>query len=96
MEFDAIARSLMASFPYIRAYGSTKGWGIHFFCSMQPIDIPSAAAAAARLPSAAKADLVEWEPASFSDGDFPAHAGPGIEPPPDRSGGGRHYGRSAV
>ena len=34
----AIAKSLRVSFPYLRAYESIEGWGVHFLASMQPID----------------------------------------------------------
>ncbi|MFZ0733051.1 MAG: hypothetical protein WAM79_12055 [Candidatus Sulfotelmatobacter sp.] len=59
---SAIARSLQDSFPYVRAFGSFIGVGIHFFASMQPIPNLSAAQLAQRIPPRAAADFVEWGP----------------------------------
>lgn len=59
---SAIARSLRDSFPYVRAYGSFIGIGVHFFASMQPIPSLSAAQLAQRMPPQADADFVEWGP----------------------------------
>ena len=58
----AIARALKESFPYIRAFRSVEGWGIHYLASRQPIPDRSAADLAKRLPPSAAADLVEWGP----------------------------------
>src|SRR5262249_1424634 len=58
----AVVRSLMNSFPHVRMYSSVEGWGFHLLASMSPIEVPSAEELAARLPSAAAADLVEWLP----------------------------------
>jgi spermidine synthase len=57
---EAVARSLLRSFTFVRMFSSYEGWGHHFLASMQPIEIPPAAALAQRLPANAKADLVEW------------------------------------
>jgi len=62
VEAQAIARSLTDSFPYVKMYLSSKGWGVHFFASMQPIRVPSVQECLARLPTAARKDLMEWEP----------------------------------
>ncbi|OGR91901.1 MAG: hypothetical protein A2992_08300 [Elusimicrobia bacterium RIFCSPLOWO2_01_FULL_59_12] len=62
VEFEGIARALTESFPYVRAYVSMDGWGVHFLCSMQPFRVPSAEACAARVPKAVREDLLEWEP----------------------------------
>lgn len=59
---SAITRALRESFPYVRAFGSFEGWGIHYLASRQPIPERSAADLANRLPSSAAADLVEWGP----------------------------------
>jgi spermidine synthase len=59
---SAIARSLKDSFPYVRAYGSFIGVGVHFFASMQPIPNLSAERMAQRMPPQAAADFVEWGP----------------------------------
>jgi spermidine synthase len=57
----AITKALQRSFPYVRAYESVEGWGIHFLASMQPIVPPSGAVLASRLPDRAAKDLMEWE-----------------------------------
>ena len=60
-EAQAIARSLSLSFPYIRVYRSLDNEGFHFLASMQPLDPPTVDQFMARVPEAAKKDLVEWE-----------------------------------
>jgi spermidine synthase len=56
----ALTRSLVHTFPHVRAYASVEGWGVHFLASMSPLDAPTVAGAMARLPGAARDDLVEW------------------------------------
>jgi spermidine synthase len=58
----AIARALSESFPYVRAFISMEGVGIHYFASRQPIPNRSASELAKRMPPTAAADLVEWGP----------------------------------
>ena len=58
----AIARALTDSFPYVRAFISIEGVGIHYFASRQPIPYRSASELAKRMPPTAAADLVEWGP----------------------------------
>jgi len=58
----AIARALSESFPYVRAFISIEGVGIHYFASRQPIPYRSASELAKRMPPSAAADLVEWGP----------------------------------
>ncbi len=58
---SAITKALRNSFPYVRAYESIEGWGIHFLASMQPIVSASGADLARKLPPRAAADLMEWE-----------------------------------
>lgn len=58
---SAITKSLRQSFPYVRAYESIEGWGIHFLASMQPIPTVTGEQLAAKLPQRAAADLMEWE-----------------------------------
>jgi spermidine synthase len=58
----SIARALKDSFPYVRAFGSLEGWGIHYLASRKPIPDRSAADLASRMPTAAVKDLVEWGP----------------------------------
>ncbi|MFI5347148.1 MAG: hypothetical protein ACHQ51_12315 [Elusimicrobiota bacterium] len=57
---EAIAGSLIKSFPYVKIYRSHEGWGNHFLASMTPIDQPALDVLMKRMPAAAKADLVEW------------------------------------
>jgi len=58
---SAITKALRNSFPYVRAYESIEGWGIHFLASMQPIVSASGADLARKLPPRAAADLLEWK-----------------------------------
>ena len=58
----SIARALRDSFPYVRAFKSISGWGVHYLASRQPIPNLSAAELARRMPPRAAADLVEWGP----------------------------------
>lgn len=58
----SIARALAESFPYVRAFISIEGVGIHYFASRQPIPFRSASEMAKRMPPSAAADLVEWGP----------------------------------
>jgi predicted membrane-bound spermidine synthase len=57
----SITRALRISFPYVRAYESVEGWGIHFLASMQPIPSVTGDALARKLPARATRDLLEWE-----------------------------------
>jgi hypothetical protein len=56
----AIARALTESFPYVRAFVSIEGVGIHYFACRQPIPYRSASELAKRMPPSAAADLIEW------------------------------------
>jgi predicted membrane-bound spermidine synthase len=58
--FEAVVRSLVDVFPYIRVYKSLEGWGFHFLASMEPFQTPSSKDSVSRLPTMAKDDLVEW------------------------------------
>ena len=61
---EAVARSMCQSFRYVRRFRSIEDWGDHLVGSMSPIVVPTAEAAAARLPPAAAADLTEWHPSA--------------------------------
>jgi predicted membrane-bound spermidine synthase len=61
---NAMARSLVVSFPHVRVFGSITGWGIHFLASMQPIERIDAETLVARMPEPARRDLVEWRDGS--------------------------------
>jgi len=58
--FEAVVRSLVDVFPYIRVYKSLEGWGFHFLASMETFQTPSSKDSISRLPAMAKDDLVEW------------------------------------
>jgi spermidine synthase len=58
----AVARSMAQSFPFVRCFVSVEGWGVHLLGSMEPFETPPRDQLLARLPAAAKADLVEWTP----------------------------------
>lgn len=68
---QAVIRSLQESFPYVRCFPSVQSWGVHLLASMDPIEIPSPEQLAARIPAAAKDDLLEWD----TSGDLPAYLG---------------------
>ncbi len=67
--FQAVARSLHESFPYVRCYGSLGKWGRHLLASMQPIPLLGPPELAARMPESARKDLLEWttetDPAAY-------------------------------
>lgn len=58
----SVAKALMQSFPYVRAFPSYTPYGIHFLASMEPIPITSSSVLAAHMPAAAASDFVEWGP----------------------------------
>jgi spermidine synthase len=57
---QAVIRSIKESFPYVRCFPSVEGWGIHLLASMDSIEPFNAQQLAARMPEAAKKDLMEW------------------------------------
>jgi spermidine synthase len=69
---SSITRAVKESFPYVRAFGSFEGWGIHYLASRQPLPDRSAADLAARMPPNAAADLVEWGPFPTAEQQFAA------------------------
>jgi hypothetical protein len=44
----------------VRAFRSIEGWGVHFLASMQPLTMPTAEVFVARMPEAARRDLLQW------------------------------------
>jgi spermidine synthase len=60
----SVAKAIKHSFPYVRAFASFDRIGIHFLASMEPLPSGSSSVLAARLPTAAAADFVEWGPQS--------------------------------
>ncbi|HXY53046.1 MAG TPA: hypothetical protein VEM40_00045 [Nitrospirota bacterium] len=59
---SAVVRALTKRFPYVRAFISVEGYGLHFLASASPIPSRTAAELAARLPETARHDLIEWGP----------------------------------
>jgi len=57
---QAVARALAHSFPHVRVFPSTEGWGYHFLASMLPLNHSTAEQLVARLPERARQDLSEW------------------------------------
>jgi len=68
---SAITKTLTQSFPYVRAFRSyDRSFGIHFLASMAPLPDFSGKELAARMPSAAAADFVEWGPEQTPQKEF--------------------------
>ena len=59
---QAILRSLVNSFPFVRCFVSIENSGVHMLASREPIPNLSAIQASARIPAAAAIDLLEWAP----------------------------------
>ena len=68
---QAVIRSINESFPHVRGFPSVDGWGIHLIASMEPIAQLDPAQMAARMPAAAREDLLEWNASK----DAPAYLG---------------------
>lgn len=68
----SVARAVKESFPYVRAFVSLEGWGVHFVASRLPIPNRSPAELAQRMPLSAAADLVEWGPYHTAQDQFAA------------------------
>lgn len=58
----AVLLAVRREFPFVRAFLSLDGWGLHISASREPFELPTPAAFAARLPEKAARDLVEWSP----------------------------------
>jgi spermidine synthase len=58
----AMTMALSENFPYVRAFRSLEGWGLHFLASKMPIPTKTPAQLAAMLPKKASEDIVEWGP----------------------------------
>jgi predicted membrane-bound spermidine synthase len=56
----AMAKALRKQFPYVRMFVSYDRFGIHFLASRRPLTGLDAAKMEARMPAAAKADMMEW------------------------------------
>jgi len=57
---QAVVRSLVESFPYVRGFAGINGFGAHFLGSMQPMEPLSGGTLASHLPPKARQDLGEW------------------------------------
>jgi len=57
---QAAIRSLISVFPYVRCFGSVEHWGLHLLASMEPIERQPVQVLAARMPTNATSDLLEW------------------------------------
>jgi hypothetical protein len=57
---QAIARSLVDVFPYVKVYRSVEGWGLHFLASMSPLEAPTTEKMLSRIPTQAQNDMMEW------------------------------------
>jgi spermidine synthase len=68
----SVAKALMQSFPYVRAFRSFDQRGIHYLASMEPIPATSSSVLVSRMPSAAVSDFVEWGPRSNPQQQFEA------------------------
>ena len=66
----SVARSLVESFPYVRAFSSVEPLGFHFLASDQALPPLTAAELTNRLPARARADLLEWGPFATAEEQF--------------------------
>ena len=57
---QAMIRSMVEVFPYVRVFRSMEGWGFHIIASMEPFETPTAETMVSRLPVSARNDLLEW------------------------------------
>ncbi len=57
---SAVARSLTNSFPYVKAFKSVEGYGVHFVASTTALETPTADEMASRMPVNAVRDFTEW------------------------------------
>ena len=69
---SAVTRALKESFPYVRAFSSFEGWGVHYLASSRPIPNLSASELARRMPASAVADFTEWGPFPTAEQQFAA------------------------
>jgi spermidine synthase len=66
----SVTRALEDSFPYVRIFQWNGRQGWHFLASGQPIPSRTAAELAARMPSSAVTDMLEWGPAKTAADQF--------------------------
>jgi spermidine synthase len=70
LTLSALVSALRTTFPYVRAFGSIEGWGVHLLATAVPLPTRTAAELAERLPAAARADLLEWGPEATVEAQF--------------------------
>ncbi len=63
---QAVARSLVLSFPYVKVFRSAQGWGYHFIASSSPLMTPTVGAMISKMPLEARRDMMEWFPPAFT------------------------------
>jgi spermidine synthase len=57
----SVSRAIREVFPFVRAFPSVDGSGVHFLASNQPISLRTPEELVLRMPRTATADLVEWQ-----------------------------------
>jgi spermidine synthase len=55
----AVARALKETFPYVRVFQSSEGWGYHVLCSEDPVEVPSLEEIRKKLSPKVLADIAE-------------------------------------
>jgi len=58
---QAVTRSIVESFPYVRGFPSVWGSGVHLLASFEPIPVLDAKQLIARMPVSARQDMEEWD-----------------------------------
>jgi|CZKN01.1.fsa_nt_gi spermidine synthase len=67
---SSFAKALGQTFPEVRCFGSAPEYGHHFLASFSPIEKRTAAELAARVPTAAGRDFLEWGPETNVEAEF--------------------------
>src|SRR5262249_61315677 len=62
--------ALLASCLLVISLTSVEGWRAHYWSLMTPIELPSPASLASRVPERAQADMIEWGPALTAEEQF--------------------------
>jgi spermidine synthase len=70
MVVSAFAQAIGRSFAEVRVFRSVEGWGYHFLASSESLSMVTAGALAAKMPSAAVRDLLEWGPFQTAEAQF--------------------------
>ncbi len=67
---QAVTRSIVLSFPYVRVFGYPNGIGYHFIASMSPIPDISASEMLRKMPLSARKDMTEWSTRQYPENLF--------------------------